>query len=48
MAAIHLMFAGDIHVFGHSISGLPHFVHICRVSAAEHEIIFNCKKTITF
>jgi len=41
----HLMFAGDISVFSPSISGLL-LQDICSDYAAEHEIAFNCNKTI--
>ena len=42
----HPMFADDICVFSPSISGLQCFLNICGDYAAEHEIAFNCNKTI--
>jgi len=46
MVVNHLMFAGDICVFGPSIIGLKRRLNICDDYAAEHEIAFNCNKTI--
>ena len=40
------MFADDICVFSSSISGLQCLLNICGDYAAEHEIHFNCNKTI--
>ena len=40
------LFADDICVFSPSISGLQCLLNICGDYAAEHEIIFNCNKTI--
>jgi len=40
------MFADDICVFSPSISGLQCLLNICGDYAAEHEITFNCNKTI--
>jgi len=42
----HLMFADDICVFSVSISGVQCLLNICGDYAAEHEITFNCSKTI--
>ena len=42
----HLMFADDICVFSPSISGLQSLPNIYGDYAAEHEITFNCIKTI--
>ena len=42
----HPMFADDICVFSPSISGLQCLLNICGDYAAEHEITFNCSKTI--
>ena len=42
----HPMFADDICVFSLSISGLQCLLNICGDYAAEHEITFNCNKTI--
>ena len=42
----HLMFADDISVFSPSISGLQCLLNIYGDYAAEHEITFNCNKTI--
>jgi len=46
MVVNHLMFADDICVFSPSISGLQCLLNICGDYAAEHEITFNCNKTI--
>jgi len=46
MVVNYLKFADDICVFSPSISGLQCFLNICGDYAAEHEIIFNCIKTI--
>ena len=46
MVVNHLMFADDICVFSPSISGLQCLRNICGECAAEHEITFNCIKTI--
>ena len=46
MVVTHLMFADDICVFSSSISGLQCLLNICGDYAAEHEIHFNCNKTI--
>ena len=46
MVVNHLMFADDICAFSHSISGLQCLLNICGDYAAEHEITFNCNKTI--
>jgi len=46
MVVNHLMFADDICVFIPSISGLQCLLNICGDYAAEHEITFNCNKTI--
>jgi len=46
MFANHLMFADDICVFDHSISGLQCLLNICGDYAAENEMTFNCNKTI--
>jgi len=40
------MFADDICVFSPSSSGLQCLLNICNDYAAEHEITFNCNKTI--
>jgi len=40
----YLMFADDICVFGPSSS--LQYLNICCDHAAEHKILFNCKKTI--
>ena len=45
MVVNHLKFADDICVFSPSISGLQCLLNIYGDYAAEHEIIFNCKKT---
>ena len=45
MVVNHLLFADDICVFSPSISGLQCLLNIYGDYAAEHEIIFNCKKT---
>jgi len=45
MVVIHVMFADDVCVFSPSTSGLQH-LNICGNYAAEHEIVFNCNKTI--
>jgi len=46
MVVNHLMFADDICVFSPNISGLQCLLNICGNYAAEHEITFNCNKTI--
>jgi len=46
MVVNHLKFADDICVFSPSIRGLQCLLNICGVYAAEHEITFNCNKTI--
>jgi len=46
MGVNHLKFADDICVFSPSISGLQCLLNICGDHATEHEIIFNCNKTI--
>ena len=46
MVVNHLMFADDICVLSPSISGLQFLLNICGDYAAEHEITFNCNKTI--
>ena len=46
MVVNHLMFADDIFVFSPSINGLQCLLNICGDYAAEHEITFNCNKTI--
>ena len=46
MVGNHLKLADDICVFSPSISGLQCLLKICGDYAAEHEIIFNCNKTI--
>ena len=46
MVVNHLMFADDICVFSTSISALQLLLDICGAYAVEHEIAFNCKKTI--
>jgi len=46
MVVNHLMFADDICVFSPSINGLQCLLNICGDYAAEHEITFNCNKTI--
>ena len=46
MVVNHLKFADHICVFSPSISGLQCLLNICGDYAAEHEIIFNCNKTI--
>ena len=46
MVVNHLIFADDICVFSPSISGLQCLLNICGGYAAEHEITFNCNKTI--
>jgi len=43
----HLLVADDICVFGLSISGLQCLPNICGDYAAEHQIAFNCNKTIS-
>ena len=48
MVVKHLKFSDDICVFSPSISGLQCLLNICGDYAAEHEIIFNCNKTIGF
>ena len=42
----NLLFADDICVFSPSISGLQCLLNICGDYATEHEITFNCNKTI--
>ena len=46
MVVNHLTFADDICVFSPSISGLQCLLNICGDYAAEHEITFDCNKTI--
>ena len=48
MVVNHPIFADDICVFNpsRSFSGCQRFLNICGDYAAEHEIAFNCKKTI--
>jgi len=46
MVVDHLMFADDICVFSPSISRLQCLLNICGDYAGEHEITFNCNKTI--
>ena len=46
MVVNHLMFADDICVFSPSFSGLQCLLNICGDYATEHEITFNCNKTI--
>jgi len=46
MVVNHLIFADDICVFSPSISVLQCLLNICGDYAAEHEINFNCNKTI--
>ena len=46
MALNNLLFADDICVFSPSMSGLQCLLNICGDYAAEHEITFNCNKTI--
>jgi len=46
MIVNHLMFADDICVFSPSISRLQCLLNICGDYAAEHDITFNCNKTI--
>jgi len=46
MVVNHLMFADDICEFSLSISGLQCLLNICGDYTAEHEITFNCNKTI--
>jgi len=46
IVANHLMFADDMCVFGHCISGLQHLLNTCGDYAAEHEIAFTCNETI--
>ena len=46
MVVNHLKFADDICVCSPSNSGLQCLLNICSDYAAEHEIIFNCNKTI--
>jgi len=46
MVVNHLMFADDIYVFSPSINGLQYLLNIYGDYAAEHEITFNCNKTI--
>jgi len=46
MVVNHLMFTDDICVFSPSISGLQCLLNIGGDYAAEHEITFNCNKTI--
>ena len=41
-----IMFADDICVFSPSINGLQYLLNICGDYAPEHEITFNCNKTI--
>ena len=46
MVVNHLMFADNVCVFNPSINGLHCLLNICGDYAAEHEITFNCNKTI--
>ena len=46
MVVNHLLFADDICVFSPSISGLQCLLNICGDYPVEHEITFNCNKTI--
>jgi len=46
MVVNHLMFADDICVFSPSTNGPQCLLNICGDYAAEHEITFNCNKTI--
>jgi len=46
MVVNHLMFADDICVFSPSICGQQCLLNICGDYAAEHQITFNCNKTI--
>ena len=46
MVVNHLIFADDVCVFSPSISGLQCLLNICVDYVAEHEITFNCNKTI--
>jgi len=46
MVVNDLLFADHICVFSPSISELQSLLNICGDCAAEHEITFNCKKTI--
>jgi len=46
MVVNHLMFADNVCVFSPSISGLQCLLNICGDYVAEHEITFNCNKTI--
>ena len=46
MVVNHLMFADNVCVFSPSISGLQCLLKICGDYAAEHEITFNCNKTV--
>ena len=46
MVVNHLKFADDICVFRPVLVGLQCLLNICGDYAAEHEIIFNCNKTI--
>jgi len=46
MVVNHIIFADDICVFSPSIRGLQCLLNICGDYAAEHEITFNCSKTI--
>ena len=46
MVVNHVKFADDICMFSPSISGLQCLLNICGDYAPEHEIIFNCNKTI--
>ena len=46
MVVNHRKFADEICVFSPSISGLQCLLNICGDYAAEHEISFNCNKTI--
>ena len=48
MVVKHLIFSDDIRVFSPSICGLQCLLNISGDYAAEHEIIFNCNKTIGF
>jgi len=47
MVVNDLLFADDICVFSPSISGLHCLLNVCGDYVAEHEITFNCNKTIS-
>jgi len=46
MVMNNLLFADDICVFSPCMSGLQCLLNICGDCAAEHEITFDCNKTI--